>query len=184
LLRLLAALLMILPAQLCWSHLSPLFVLTLSANVTQPATKAVVIDGSKNPELFPEWFVWERIFDSIGSGAISRASPRSLGISEPEFTLLTTQAKMFRYARDKAEKQIADTIADLRAKKTKEDEIRNATIEIELQYRHHILDARHQIYEHFSPEGLQNIRKLANTLLAVTTMHLRGRAVEYFHLPW
>lgn len=148
-----------------------------------------VIDGSKDPELFPEWFIWEMLFESLprtapakGDRKVSRYS--LLGLTDSDIQTLVREVEVFERSKGILSEEIRTTRAALTASKKSESDIRDATHQLNLRYRYKILDARSRIYQDLSSGGAEKLRELAYQLVAGTKVHLRGRAAELFFTPW
>jgi hypothetical protein len=146
-----------------------------------------VIDGSKNPELFPEWYIWEMLFERLPPTAPAEQEKINhysrLGLTNSEIQTLVREVRAFGRSKEILSQQLRTTRAALTASKKSESDIRDATQEVNLQYRYRILDARNRIYEELSPASIEKLRKFAYQLVAGTTVYLRGRAVEFFFIP-
>jgi hypothetical protein len=59
-----------------------------AANSRQQQGQTVVIDGSKNPERFPEWFVWEQAFESLSASPGPVPLHREIGVTETDLAVL------------------------------------------------------------------------------------------------
>lgn len=176
-----------------------IFLLAIALNVTpcwcvegahapQVAPKAadsLVLDGAKNPELFPEWYVWELVFQRIARGAFHSKEPihAQLGINAREFVLIEQETALFENYEKALETKLRDTRSALKAKGKSEDEIRDATHEHNMEYRYKVLEARDRVVRGLSTESNQRIREWINRQLAGTKVHLSGRAAKVFHLP-
>jgi hypothetical protein len=106
------------------------------------AQKEVVIDDSKTPERFPEWFIWEGVFQTLEGQSRPGTTSNALGVSEAEYAVLLKLTRRFSQNRERTEEQLITRRAALIAAKKNENEIRDAEIETELQYRHQILALR------------------------------------------
>jgi hypothetical protein len=63
------------------------------------------IDGSKNPELIPEWFVWETFFRHLHqAGTI----PSALNLAPGETRLLQMQVEQYGKSSEECQKEIAN----------------------------------------------------------------------------
>jgi hypothetical protein len=144
-----------------------------------------VLDGAKTPELFPEWFIWELTFQSLPSSQTTRKIPPhvELGVTEAELKVLQNEVRAFKeLQRNLGEKLRATRNAAVSRGKS-EDQIRDATHVVNVEYRLQVLDARQRIYEQLSPESLIRLRTWIEQLIRGTQVHLRGRAVQLFREP-
>ena len=179
----------------------PLVVLCAAALSAQqrspPCTPAIpgtlVLDGAKNPELFPEWFKWEGFLSSLvdapRSGVVVhgvKVPPlhEQLGVSEADLGIVLNEVKHFQQIRQTMEKQVRTLNAAMKTEGKPEDEIMARVHKIDLVYRYEILDARERIHAQIAPESLTAITRVIDQRLQGTTMYLRGIAKETFRLPW
>jgi len=168
---------------------SPAFLDWTEAAPQSGQSKPRVIDGSENPELFPEWFIWELLLETLPRSAPPEGDRRGnrysvLGLTDSEIQTLLREVREFERSKGILSRQLMAKRAALTASKKSESEIRDATQELNLQYRYRILDARHRIYQEVSSASIEKLRDLAYQLVAGTKVHLRGRAVESFFKPW
>ena len=152
----------------------------------QGTSGSLVIDGSKNPELFPEWFIWQQTFIALDRDGSNARIPVhvELGVSETEAQYLMTEVKGFQDLQAILAKQIREARSTLTAQNKPEGQIRDAIQAHELEYRYKLLEARQRIYEKLSPESMVGLRGWIDRRMSGTKAHLRGRALQYFHLPW
>ncbi len=165
---------------------APFEELSVSSPNNQNSSERVVLDGAKNPELFPEWYVWEMVFKKVARGAAHPKTPlhQELGISERELILLEQERGLFENYEKDLEQKLRNTSAALKAKGTSEDEVRNATHEHNMEYRFKILDARDRVIRALSAESNTALRAWINRELIGTKVYLTGRAAKVFHMPW
>jgi hypothetical protein len=145
----------------------------------------VVIEGSKNPEQFPEWFTWELAFvwvsEHSNDGPVSLQ--KEIGLSETDFAVLKEQARAFRELRAATATRIRDAIDKVNAQKKSEDDRAAATESISLEYRYKILDFGQRTTEQLSAEGVLLVRTWIAKLVRGSTMRLRGRSIQFFKQP-
>jgi hypothetical protein len=155
---------------------------------TQEKEPYAVIDGSKNPDLFPQWYVWEMAFHWLDGGSTESRRPiplhREIGISETELKFLMDQVKAFKQLQEALSKQLVETRGAAIAQGKREDDIRLATEQVNLDYRYRVLDLRQRIYDQLPTMSLIRLVAWIDPQLAGTTVHLRGRAVQFFRQPW
>jgi hypothetical protein len=151
----------------------------------QSPTQAVVIDGSKNPELFPEWYVWERVFEWLPSGATPpRGGGDELQISTTNYSILAREVKAYHESKQRLERELKERTAAFTAQGRTADQIDDAQRALEMEYRYRILDGRARVYRDLPSPALQNLRAWANERLRGVSVHLRGRTAGQFRLPW
>lgn len=159
---------------------------SIAVTVQSGQPKTLIIDGSKNPELFPQWFAWETFFQSwpMEYGRRATLLRQELGLSDQEVAYLQTEVKRFRDAEGRLKRELRSTRVDLLARGKSEDQIRDATKEINLRYRHEVLDGRGRVFATLKPESFKRVVEWIDGRLKGTTIRLRGRTLEYFQQPW
>jgi hypothetical protein len=165
----------------CWP-----VVTSAQSRLSQPSSSdEVVIDGTKNPELFPEWFIWQQTLRALDRLAATSKTPlyHGLDISGAEWTLIQQEIKVFHELQSTLEKQLLQTRKAAAAERKTEDETRDATHVVNLDYRHKVLDIGQRVSERLSPESLTRLRAWINELVRGTTVSLRGRAIKLFREP-
>ena len=149
------------------------------------ASQAVVIDGSKNPELFPEWYVWERTFEWLPTTA---TAPREFAdeaqLSTANYAVLAREVKVYHESKQRLERELKERTSALTAQGKTADQIDAAQRALEMEHRYRILDARARVYRDLPAPALQNFRAWINQRLRSVSVHLRGRTAEQFRLPW
>lgn len=147
--------------------------------------EVVIIDGSKGIEQFPEWYAWELLFHSLGRTHLSEKAllHERLGLSLSELDLLMTERKRFLDNEVELANKLKETRSRLQATGKDEEEIRDATLNVNLEYRFRILEARERLLQQLSPDGYLSLRGWLSKQLAGTTVQLRARAIKEFRLP-
>lgn len=151
-----------------------------------PPSGTVVIDGGTAGTVFPEWYVWQQTFLSLDVDTSQSRIPfhEELGVSEADLKVLMKEVQAFRQVRSVLAKQIAETQNSLRSQGKRAGEIEAAVDALNLDYRYKLLDGRQRIMERLSPESMLGLRSWIDQRMRGTTVHLRGRAIKNFHLPW
>ena len=102
---------------LCALFIASLLAFTQSGAIaSSPQGKVLIIDGAKNPEKFPEWYIWEFTFrtlstmpDSVGRQSLSSV----IGVSADEMALLRKEVKEHFEREAELGKFLKQTRADL-----------------------------------------------------------------------
>jgi len=148
----------------------------------------VVLDGSKNPDIFPEWFVWEHTLQWVGGAGAAGTRPvplrQELGVSRTELTFLLEEVRKLKLLQVILASQLSETRTAEHGKGKSEEQIRDATETVNLAYRYKILEARQRIYDRLSPASLIRLRSWMSEIMKGTTVQLRGRAIKAFRYPW
>jgi hypothetical protein len=119
-----------------------------------PPSDMVVIDGAKNPELIPEWVVWEMGFRELATIKQERMTlaMSSLKLSD-EDSRLTYAAADARAARDRVGAAREHRIRREFGRPVAAAHLGAALKRNILQCRREVLDARDQLLAKLSPEG-------------------------------
>ena len=162
-----------------------------TAVLTAPAARhqhetSLTIDGSRNPEMFPQWYVWELAFQQLGQESKRTRFPlqKQLGLSDAEYKVVMDEVKVFNQLTETLRKELADTIAVATAARKNEEQIRDATQVVDLNYRYKILEGRQRIHDQLPRERLTLLRAWIDDIVRGTTVFLSGRAVRFFRQPW
>lgn len=152
------------------------------------STQTLIIDGSKNPERFPQWYVWETAFRSLPTSQLEPLAQArlltDLGVSEADLVLIAREASHYRRAETALSKSLRATLGSLKAAAASEQQIREATRPLNLTYRHEILDARTRLHLALSADSRLGLTAWIDRILSRTTLRLSGDTLKYFHEPW
>jgi hypothetical protein len=145
----------------------------------QKPAEAMHIDGRKNPELIPDWTVWESALKIIAGGS------KQLPSNVLKYTTSQEEALIMREA-EQQPKRYADCKARILALKPDSDkpEALPATIEaIRLEYRWAILRSRDRILAAVSPEVRTELLIFIDHVRSVTTVDILKRDLDFFLQP-
>ena len=133
---------------------SELTFVTRSGIVAQPATanKPLIIDGAKNPELIPDWYRWERLFNRAGEAArlpdpgSSPLMPNVLGLSDGDLAVLRKESELHSVRRRSHEARVRTVGEGFDRNGIKPEDLMeklySRLFDVELEYRREILAAR------------------------------------------
>jgi hypothetical protein len=136
------------------------------------------IDGSKNPELIPEWYIWETFFRQLNTAG---TIPSALNLTTDEERFLRMELE--RYG--KSNQQCQKDIESLRplvgvASNTEVNEKQRA---IQLQCRHRSLDIRDRVLAGIRPETSVAIAVWVENLKTGVEISVPKRELAHFRQP-
>lgn len=136
--------------------------------------------------MFPQWYVWEQVFQNLEEGAKRTRFPlqRQLGLSDAEYQVVTDEVKAFSQLTEATRKQLVATKAAAAAAGKNEEQIRDATFVVDLNYRYKILEGRQRILDRISMERQTLLRRWIDEVVRGTTVFLSGRTLQDFRKPW
>ena len=141
----------------------------------------VEIDGSKNPELIPEWSAWSFAFRVIATGSRQLPSSVHAVVSPEEATLLLKVAgRVQRLDRD-----CQDRVVKLHALVGKEkNEVLDARLrDMTIECRWATLHARDRVLEQLRPEGGAALTAFVASTKASTSLTIRKQDLARFLEP-
>lgn len=145
-----------------------------------PPSERLEIDGSKNPELIPQWNVWAMAF-RLALRSTPDGIPRILGLTPAEAELLVVQAQ----ADAKADRECRDGVLRLKpllgvAPVT---DINDKTRQIQLTCRQKTLDARDRLLAGVRPEASAAIVMWVESLKGGIQISVPKKELEHFRRP-
>ena len=154
---------------------------TPPARPSDASEEEVVIDGSKNPELIPQWYAWEFAFRIMGGGSKELPTTVYRVVSAAERALILAEAQA-SLQRDQACQERVGKLVPLVGKE------KNAVInakqrEIQLDCRRDTLQARDRLLERLNPEGQTELIKFVEDKKAGTTVTIRKRELDHYRQP-
>lgn len=146
-----------------------------------PPDDLVTIDGSKNPELIPEWSAWEFAFRVIAGGPKQLPSSVLLVVSKEEGQRVMAAAESDQ-RRDAACRERMSKLRPLLL--TAKPSVINAKQEeIQLDCRWQTLQRRDRLLEGLRPEGQAALIAFVESLKAGTQVTVSRRELAHFHKP-
>jgi hypothetical protein len=155
----------------------------LNAQATPPSSddKVMTIDGSKNPELIPQWLAWQEAFRAMGM-------PAQLDLPIPTTVWHVTTADERDLIRKEAmqslerEDEVGAQAMKIREALTQETRARDEEriTQLDLRRKQAILDARDRLLARLPPEAQNALRAFAEEVkkgIKVTT--LKSRLAEF-----
>jgi len=126
---------------------------------TTLSTETIVVDGSVNPELIPDWLAWQQVFGILRMVQGKDSSLHTNYAFAPADRELVTREVDNQARREQA---TIEKVEELRkvAAGLSVDEINERQWAITLAYRWTVLDARDRVLEGLSPDGLVTVQRL------------------------
>lgn len=147
----------------------------------EPA-EIVEIDGSRNPELIPEWSAWEFAFRTIAGGSKLIPTEVLVHLSAAEAELIL-EAALASQERDRAcQARVQRLPAPTRASARQHNQ---RTREIQIECRWQTLDARDRLLEALeeNPEGQQALVRWVESTKLVTRVTIPKGELAHFRQP-
>lgn len=146
-----------------------------------PPSEMLQIDGSKNPELIPQWSVWDYAFRVIANGPGALPTSVHAVVSSGESALVIKEARSLQASYALCQKRAA-ALQPLLGKES------NASLDaklraITLECRLSILRARDKVLEALNPDGAFALRAFAESTKAGTTLSIRKKDLARFLEP-
>ena len=143
--------------------------------------ETIEIDGSKNPELIPEWSAWGFAFRVIATGSRQLPSSVHAVVSTEEATLLLKQADRLQ----KFDRECQHRVVKLHSLlgKEKDDALDARLRDITLECRWATLNARDRVLEQLKPEGAAALAAFVTSTKAATSLTIRKQDLARFLEP-
>lgn len=121
----------------------------------QKATEMVTIDGSKNPELIPEWLVWQETFKTLALVANKEGSlfKEGLVLSDKEAALLYGEAGQQTERERRCFASLDQRHKELSAAGVKPEVMQKDLQDREVDCRWKTLEARDRVLKGLGPDG-------------------------------
>jgi hypothetical protein len=144
------------------------------------ASERIEIDGSKNPELVPQWNVWAMAF-RLALRSTPDGIPRALGLSAAQTGLLLAQAR----AHTRADADCRDAVLRLKplVGVAAAEEINERTRRIQLTCRHKTLEARDRLLAGVGPDASTAIAMWVESLKGGIQITVPKQELEHFRRP-
>lgn len=161
--------------------LVPLATQAPRSSIAPPTDDVIFVDGSKNPELIPQWNAWGMAFRIIAGGSRLLPTMVHLHVSEEEAALIYKEAE----AAEKIDPACEERMSKLRPLIGKE---KNAVLnekarEILLDCRRQTLSARDRVLKGLRPEGQLALIAFAESTKTGTTFTIRKSQLARFLEP-
>ena len=155
--------------------------LTAQANPGAADDKVITIDGSKNPELIPQWLAWQETFRFMGLPAAPEVPiPSTIWqvTTADERALIRKEAVQSLEREDEVGAQVMKIREALTQETRAGDEER--VKQLELRRKQAILDARGRLLARLKPEGQQALRAVVEEVKkGIKVTILKSLLAEY-----
>lgn len=155
------------------------------ATPRSPATQAppemMEIDGSKNPELIPQWNAWEFAFRVMAGGPKELPTIVHRVVSTDEGAMILREAEMVTKLAAVCETRMGKLRVLIGKEKASVLDARAR--EVTLDCRRQTLDLRDRVLEHLNPEAQTALRAFVESTKAGTSLTLRKKHLARFLEP-
>jgi hypothetical protein len=146
--------------------------------VVVPPSERLEIDGSKNPELIPEWFVWETFFRQLHrAGTV----PSALGLRVSEERLLKMQLEQFSKSIEQCQKEIEKLRPQIGM--ASNQDVNDKQRAIQLECRRRSLDIRDRLLSGVRPEASDAMVRWVENLKTGIEISVPKRELAHFRQP-
>lgn len=141
----------------------------------------IEIDGSKNPELIPEWSAWGFAFRVIATGSRQLPSSVHADVSKEEAALLLKEADRLQ----KFDRECQARVVKLHALvgKEKGDVLDARLRDITIECRWGTLHARDRVLEQLNPDGAAALTAFVSSTKVATSLTIRKQDLARFLEP-
>jgi hypothetical protein len=146
-----------------------------------PPSEMVHIDGSKNPEMIPEWRAWWQAFHIMAGGPRQVPSVVREHLTENEASLLLKAAQDDQKYYTECEARVMKLAPLLQTEEAKT--INERTREINLDCRRHTLQLRDSVLAAFSPEGQAALKRWVDATKAGMKESVPKRELAFYRQP-
>jgi hypothetical protein len=136
------------------------------------------IDGSKNPELIPEWYIWETFFRHLHSAG---TIPSVLNLTTSEERLLQMELEQYSKGNQECQKQIENLRPLVGV--APNNEVNDKQRAIQLECRRRSLDIRDRLLASVRPEASIAITAWVENLKNGIEISVPKRELAHFRQP-
>jgi hypothetical protein len=141
-------------------------------------SERVEIDGSKNPELIPEWYIWETFFRQLHTAG---TIPSALNLTTNEERFLRMELEQYGRSNQQCQKDI-ESLRPL-VGVASNTEVNDKQRAIQLQCRHRSLDIRDRVLAGMRPETSVAIAAWVENLKTGVEISVPKRELAHFRQP-
>lgn len=141
-------------------------------------SERVEIDGSRNPELIPEWYVWETFFRQLHKAG---TVPSALNLTESETRALQMEVEEFNKSNQQCQKQIESLRPLLGV--APNSEVNQKQRSIQLECRNRSLDIRDRLLAGVRPEASVALVTWVESLKSGIEISVPKRELAHFRQP-
>jgi hypothetical protein len=147
----------------------------------QPPPETIEIDGSRNPELIPQWSAWEFAFRVMADGPKELPTIVHLVVSADEGALILREAGMIAKRAAACEARMSKLRVLIG--KEKASVLDAQAREITLDCRRQTLDVRDRLLDRLNPEAQTALRAFVESTKAGTSLTLTKKQLARFLEP-
>ena len=147
-----------------------------------PPNDRVEIDGSKNPEMIPQWSAWEFAFRALQGGSGELPTNVHLVATAQERELILAEAAANARRDEACTKRIDREIRPLLGKEPREV-LKARQQDIHLACRWQTIDARDRLLEKLRPEVQTELIRFVEDTKAGTTMSMPAEELPFYRQP-
>ncbi len=141
-------------------------------------SERVEIDGSKNPELIPEWYVWETFFRQLHTAG---TMPSALNLTESETRALQMELEEFNKSNQQCQKQVENLRPLVGI--ASNSEVNQKQRAIQLECRNRSLDIRDRLLAGVRPEASVALVTWVESLKSGIEISVPKRELAHFRQP-
>lgn len=146
--------------------------------VIAPPSERLEIDGSKNPELIPEWYIWETFFRQLHTAG---TIPSALTLTASEERFLQMQLEQYAKSNQRCQKDIEGLRPLVGIASNKEVNEKQRAIQLECRRRS--LEIRDRLLAGVRPEASVAIAAWVENLKARVEISVPKRELAHFRQP-
>lgn len=153
------------------------------AQTTDP--DMLLIDGKKNPEMIPQWQMWESALDFIAAAqkAGGVVLDEELQFSDDDMALLYAEAAAQQERWNAHKKKVFTELEPLLAKMKREDVLPMNRAMI-LEYRRQVLDGSQRLLQRLSPEARVALPRWVEQRKAFITLTIHKSELDFHRRPY
>ncbi|HEU4935491.1 MAG TPA: hypothetical protein VFT39_03490 [Vicinamibacterales bacterium] len=146
--------------------------------VLVPPSERLEIDGSKNPELIPEWYIWETFFRQLHTAG---TVPTALSLTANEERFLQMELDQYGKSNQQCQKEIERLRPMIGVAPVKD--INEKQRAIQLECRRRSLDIRDRLLAGVRPEASVAIAAWVENLKTTVEISVPKRELAHFRQP-
>ncbi len=169
-----------------FAALAPVIAYAQSAPKSSPQEETITIDGARNPELIPQWSIWESAFRFIAAGTKNLADE---GIPTPVYLALDRDQRLTLIkhvdAAIQGQKACETQALKLRERLGSEkfEVLQPKVLDLQMECRRATLKARDGLLAAMPPEGRSALTTFVESMKKGTTITVLKSDLARFRLP-
>lgn len=173
------------PSSVCWSIAGQVVDYRAQSQSAQGSSNMITIDGSKNPELLPEWLVWQQTLETLAliEHKDAPAFKHDLVLSDAERVLVYREASQQPERERKCFASLDQRHKELSAAGVKPDVMQKDLEDREVECRWKVLEARDRILGGLSPEAQASLLSWIGGTRAAIRITVSREGLAHFKRP-